>query len=175
MSASELIDIVDDNDRVIEQVTRAEMRAKRLRHRCVYIILLNSKGRIFVHRRTLTKDVYPGFWDATIGGVVGSGEGYDEGASREVAEEVGLDDLALTRLFSVSYEDETTRVAGVAYSCTSDRPLRLQADEIVEGRWATVDEVVELTRRERFCPDGLVVLNRFLGENRSAAAGSSGR
>lgn len=175
MSADELVDIVDDNDRVIDQVTRAQMRANRLRHRCVYIILLDSKGRIFVHRRTLTKDVYPGFWDATVGGVVASGEDYDEGASREVAEEVGLEDVALTRLFSVDYEDETTRVAGVVYSCTSGGPLRLQAEEIVEGRWVTVDEVIELAQRERFCPDGLVVLNRFLEENQPATAGRSAR
>jgi isopentenyldiphosphate isomerase len=173
VSASELVDIVDDNDQVIDIVTRAEMRAARLRHRCVYIILLDSNDRIFVHRRTLTKDVYPGFWDATIGGVVASGEGYDEGASREVAEEVGLSDVPLTRLFPFSYEDAKTRVAGMVYSCTSDQPLRLQAEEIVEGRWATADELVQLTKCERFCPDGLVVLNQFLREGRTAASRGS--
>lgn len=167
MSGGELVDIVDDNDRVIDRVTRAEMRAGRMRHRCVYIILLNSSGRIFLHRRTPTKDVYPGFWDATIGGVVASGENYDQGASREVAEEVGLRDVALTRLFPISYEDATTRVSGMVYSCKSDEPLTLQADEIEEGRWAALDEVAEMMKRERFCPDGIVVFDRFLREDRN--------
>jgi isopentenyldiphosphate isomerase len=164
VSREELVDIIDQDDRVVDRVTRAEMRAGRLLHRCVYIILLDTRGMIFVHRRTWTKDVYPGCWDATIGGVVGSGESYDRGAAREVEEEVGLRDVELKRLFPITYEDESTRVRGMVYSCTSDKALSLQIEEIEEGRFVALDEAVEMMKRERFCPDGLVVFDRFRRE-----------
>ncbi|MEN9507404.1 MAG: hypothetical protein RI958_3330, partial [Actinomycetota bacterium] len=36
-AGSELVDVVDDDDRVVGTVTRAEMRAGRLMHRAVFI------------------------------------------------------------------------------------------------------------------------------------------
>ena len=46
------------------------MRAQNLRHAATGIIVRDSYGRIYVHRRTPTKDVYPAHWDFTAGGVV---------------------------------------------------------------------------------------------------------
>jgi len=158
VSADELVDIVDENDRVVRCVTRAEMRQRRLRHRCVYILLFDSNKRLFVHKRTHSKDVYPGWWDVAVGGVVGAGEDYDSAASREVEEEVGLSGVQLDRLGPITYSDPRTQVMGMIYDCTSDSPLRLQEAEIVEGRWVDNDGLVELEEREHFCPDGLVAL-----------------
>ncbi len=161
MSAGELVDIVDENDCVTGSVTRSEMRRQRLLHRCVYILLFDSSGRMFVHRRTDTKDVYPGFWDVTVGGVVGAGEAYAVAARREVEEEVGLTNPRLTLLFPMSYEDHDTRVLGMVYECVSDQPLCLQVEEIAEGRWVRSDDLTALIERERICPDALAVLRSY--------------
>ena len=53
----ELVDIVDDDDRVVATVTRAEMRAGRLRHRCVFLVVRRSDGRVLVHQRSSAKDI----------------------------------------------------------------------------------------------------------------------
>jgi isopentenyldiphosphate isomerase len=162
LSAPELVDIVDGDDRVVGRATRSEMRHRQLLHRCVYILLFNSARQLFVHCRTNTKDIYPGFWDVAIGGVVLAGEGYDDAARREVEEEVGLARVELFRLFPVVYEDQRTRVRGMAYRCTSDQPLRLQIEELAEGRWVNRGELEELIEHESFCPDGLAVLGIYL-------------
>src|SRR5688572_11577423 len=112
MSADELVDIVDEHDRVVSQVMRAEMRRRNLRHRAVYIFVFNSAGKLFVHQRTDTKDVFPGCWDTTIGGVLQAGESYDGAAAREFAEELGVECPPLRRLFPLRYEDENNRVIG---------------------------------------------------------------
>ena len=70
----ELVDIVDDDDHVIATVTRREMRAGRLLHRSVGIAVMSSDDRLLIHRRSLDKDVWPGWWDIAAGGVVLSGE-----------------------------------------------------------------------------------------------------
>jgi 8-oxo-dGTP pyrophosphatase MutT (NUDIX family) len=63
---------------VIEVVARREVRARNLRHRCTYVLVLNPAGELYVHKRTDTKDVYPGFYDLVAGGVNASGESFDD-------------------------------------------------------------------------------------------------
>ncbi len=87
----ELVDVVDDDDRVTATVTRAQMRAENLQHRSVGIAVLGTDGRLLVHRRADDKDVWPGRWDLAAGGVVAAGEEYAAAAVRELREEVGID------------------------------------------------------------------------------------
>lgn len=161
MSADEIVDVVDEDDKLVRRASRAEIRRQRLRHRSVYILLFNTRGQIFIHRRTVTKDVYGGYWDVAVGGVVAAGETYDACAARELSEEVGVVDEDLSRLFAVRYEDDRNLVNGMVYVCTTDHALRLQAEEIDEGCWVDLDEVPILVQTHRFCPDGLSVLERY--------------
>lgn len=168
MSSDELVDIVDDADRVIDQATRHEVRRRNLRHRSVYVLVFNSAGQLFIHRRTPTKDVFPGQWDVAAGGVLNAGEDYDDGAKRELREELGVDGVPLRRLFALRYDDERNRVVGMAYSCTWDGPFHLQASEIVEGLWMDLDVLLDRTQRDPFCPDGLEVLRLYLAKLEAA-------
>ncbi len=88
LSADELLDIVDEHDQVVGQAPRAEAYAHRLRHRCVFVLARDAAGRVFVHRRTARKLVFPSLYDMFVGGVVGAGESYDEAALREAGEEL---------------------------------------------------------------------------------------
>ena len=163
MTASEeLVDVVDVDDRVVRRVSRAEMRRENLLHRAVYLLVCNGHGELFVHRRTPTKDVYPGYYDVTVGGVVGAGEDYDGAARRELAEEVGIVEATLTPLFAVRYEDASTKLIGRAYLARHDGPVTLQAEEIAWGAFVTLAEAERIARDERCCPDGLQVLRRYL-------------
>ena len=162
MTADELVDVVDELDRVVTQVPRSEVRRRNLCHRAVYILVFNSTGRLFVHQRTMSKDVFPGYWDVAVGGVLRAGEDYDRGAQRELHEELGLDAVQLRRMVPLRYEDATNSVLGVVYSCTSDQLLRLQASEIVRGEWLDLDAVLERTQHEPFCPDSLEALRLYL-------------
>ena len=73
-SAIEWVDVVDENNDVIGQATREQMRAENLRHRATYIVVHDGMGKILVQRRTEHKDYCPGLLDATAGGVVQQGE-----------------------------------------------------------------------------------------------------
>ena len=160
-SAGELVDVVDEDDRVIWQATRAEMRRRNLLHRAVYVIVLDGHDRVFVHRRTTTKDIHSGYWDVTIGGVVGAGEDYAAAAAREAAEEIGAAGVPLTPLFPLRYADASTRLVGRAYLARYDGPLVLQAEEIAAGAFVPRAEAERVMREERCCPDGAQVLRRY--------------
>jgi isopentenyldiphosphate isomerase len=160
-SANELVDVIDDNGRVIGTVRRAEMRGRRLRHRCVYLLVFNSRGELFIHLRTPTKDVFPSHWDVAVGGVLAAGESFDDGAEREGREELGVA-LALEPLFPFRYADERSAVDAMVYRTVHDGPFRLQPEEIVRGEFVSLDEALARATRHPCCPDGLEVLREYL-------------
>lgn len=159
-SGNELVDVIDDDGQTIGVVTRAEMRARRLPHRCTYILVFNSHGELFTHLRTATKDVFPSHWDVTIGGVLATGESFDDCARREAREELGID-VEPERLFPFRYEDASFIVHGMVFRVDHDGPFRLQSAEIVRGEFITLATVAERVPRAPFCPDGLAVLDEY--------------
>lgn len=93
-ASAESVVVVDDHNIILGAVPRGEMRAQALCHRATYIFVFNSLGQLYVQQRTQNKDIYPGFFDPATGGVVTEGESYDQAARRELAEELGICDVA---------------------------------------------------------------------------------
>jgi isopentenyldiphosphate isomerase len=159
-AGQELVDIIDDQGRIVGTTTRQDMRARQLPHRCVYILVFNSRGELFIHLRTSTKDVYPSHWDVAVGGVLAAGESFDAGAGREVLEELGIV-ADLEPLFPYRYADTATRVVAMAYHLIHDGPFRLQPEEVVRGEFVSLAEVDARVSANPFCPDGLAVLAEY--------------
>lgn len=153
----EWVDIVDEDNQVIAQATREEMRKKVLRHRACYIVVNNGEDRILVQRRTKTKDFYPGWLDACAGGVVQSGETVLEAARREAEEELGIADVPLAQHGTFYFESNDCCVWGTLFSCVSHGPFAMQSDEIADIDWLTVEEID--ARKDEFTPDSLHALS----------------
>ena len=155
---TELVDIVDDDDRVIATVTRAEMRAGRLQHRAVSIAVMGSDRRLLVHRRAADKDVWPNMWDMAAGGVVAAGESYEVAARRELAEELGIEVAQFHHLGEGRFVDESVALIGRGYLAVHDGPFTFADGEIAEVRWANADQLATLMATERFVPDNVELL-----------------
>ena len=162
MTHEEVVTIVDEKNNIIGSEPRSRMRTYGLPHRATYILVFNSDGELFVQKRTPDKDVYPGFYDVAAGGVVKAGETYEKSASRELYEELGVADVELNYLFDFYHEDVGNRVWGRAYWCVYDGVVRLQAEEVESGRFYSIEKILMLIERQRFTPDGLYVLQRYL-------------
>jgi len=160
----ELVDVIDDEGNTIATVTRKEVRERRLPHRCTYLLIFNQRGELFIHLRTASKDVYPSYWDVTVGGVLGPGESFDAGARREVSEELGIN-IEPEQLFPFRYADASSVVQAMVYRVVHDGPFRLQPEEIVRGEFVPVTEIAARTASGPFCPDGLAVLARWHGRD----------
>jgi len=161
-AGAEIVVIVDREDNVVGSAPRSEMRARRLPHRATYILVLPSEGRLLVQKRTATKDVYPGLFDPVAGGVVLAGETYEEGAARELEEEMGISGVPLRREFKFWFEDAAIRVWGCVFSCHWSGPVTLQGEEVEYAVAMTFDEIE--ARPEQFTPDGLFVVRRYREE-----------
>ncbi|MCA7012613.1 NUDIX hydrolase YfcD [Dickeya dadantii] len=162
-AGTEWVDIVDENNEVIAQSSRQQMRAQHLRHRATYIVVHDGMGKILVQRRTETKDFYPGWLDATAGGVVQSGENLLESARREAEEELGIAGVPFAEHGLFYYESDDCRVWGALFSCVMHGPFALQAEEIDEVSWLTPEEIT--ARCDEFTPDSLKALSLWLSRN----------
>ena len=163
MPAHEIVQIVDRDNRVTGALPRHQMRSQGLIHRACYILVFNGREELFVQKRTLIKDIYPGYWDVAAGGVVLAGEFYELSASRELAEELGVSGILLTPLFDHYFEDAGNRVWGRIFCCTHEGPFTLQPEEVESGLFITVPQVLQRSLREPFTPDGILILRRLFG------------
>ncbi|WP_310964605.1 NUDIX hydrolase [Nocardioides terrisoli] len=155
MSADEQVALVDAVGTVVGVADRAEVRARNLRHAATAVLVRDRAGRIYVHRRTDTKDWAAGHWDAAAGGVLRSGEDPMESARRELAEELGIAGVPLHPLGSHLYEDGTTRCFEHVFEAVWNGAVRHQPEEVAEGGWRTLAELAELLAdpERAFVPD----------------------
>ena len=156
----ELVDVVDEANEVVDAVSRRTLGADNLLHRCTYVFVLNQANELYVHRRTDTKDVYPGYFDVCAGGVNAAGETYEGCAVRELEEELGVSAIPTFR-FVHRYEGPSERVFGGVFDVVWNGPIVWQSSEVAWGAFTAFDEVDAMIEQERFCPDGLEVFERW--------------
>ena len=161
-SDAEQIAWVDEQDNLLGAIGRAELRDRGLIGRGTYILVFNSAGDLCVHRRTLSKAIYPGYWDVAAGGMVQAHESYAESAARELEEELGVSGVVLRAHEQFFFDQPGNRVWCAVFSAVWDGPLRLQPEEVLEARFIPVDEVMGETEHKPYCPDSLAALKRYL-------------
>ncbi|MET9605843.1 NUDIX domain-containing protein [Streptomyces sp. NPDC006512] len=163
-AADEVHDVVDRDDRVVGRAPRGEVYARGLIHRCVFVQATDARGRIFVHRRTASKLVFPSYYDMFVGGVLGAGEDYAGAALREAEEELGVRGLEQpVPLFKFLYEGPGGTWWSSVFEVRCELPVSPQVSEVDWHTWLTLGE---LERRVAdgewpWVPDGLAAYGRL--------------
>ena len=162
VSAGEKVTVVDEHNHVTGVVSRQQMRAEKLCHRATYVFVFDSGGKVYVQERTMTKDLYPGFYDPATGGVVAAGEEYDEAAYRELEEELGISGVSLTPHCHFYFHNDDCRVWGKVYSCQYDGELTLQAEEVAAVIREKPEHILSNRFHRSYTPDSLTALERLM-------------
>lgn len=134
----ELLDLVDESDRVIGTVRKHETeRDPTLIHREV-AILVHRGDQLLWQLRSAAKTVMPLTWDLACAGHVGAGDEPDAAAARELHEELGLE-LELLALERRLMRQPTETYFAYIYRAVLDVgvPLRLNADEVAAIEWCS--------------------------------------
>ncbi|HSH95401.1 MAG TPA: NUDIX domain-containing protein [Roseimicrobium sp.] len=162
--SEDIFDVVNERDEVVGRERRSIVHRDKLLHRAVHIFVFNSRGEIFLQKRSMSKDSSPGLWDSSSSGHVDSGEDYDQSAVRELKEEIGLVVNTIpTRLFKIDQCPETAQEFVWVYSCESDGPFQLHPGEIERGDWFSVDHVSRWTQEkpQDFAPAFVLIWKEF--------------
>ncbi|OHC12898.1 MAG: NUDIX hydrolase [Pseudomonadales bacterium GWC1_66_9] len=162
-SDAERVAWVDADDRPLGALPRAELRARGLIGRGTFILLFDGAGQLCVHRRTLSKAIYPGYWDVAAGGMVQAGEAYAASAARELEEELGIAGVELCEHGRFFFDQPDNRLWCAVFSAVSDAPLVLQPEEVLEARFIPPHAALNEALERPYCPDSLQALRRYLG------------
>ena len=150
---SERFQVVDENDQVVGEASRSEVHGNNLRHRAVHLFVFNRQGELFLQKRSRWKDRHPLLWDSSAAGHVEAGEDYDQTATRELAEELGVS-AKLTRVVKLPCSERTGWEFIWLYRGEHDGPFTLAPGEIEHGEFfptEIVDRWVD-ARPQEFAP-----------------------
>jgi 16S rRNA (adenine1518-N6/adenine1519-N6)-dimethyltransferase len=142
----EILDVVDENDRVIGHAKRGDIHRTGLRHRAVHIFLFNQQGELFVQQRGAGKDTYPLCYNSSASGHLDSGEDYDHGTAREVREELGITIPArlLKRSIRIAACADTGQEFVWLYRTQGDWHPVINRAELAAGKYRSRDEIQRL-------------------------------
>jgi len=125
---AELIDIVDEHDKVIGAAPRKGIHSTRLKHRAAHIFIIDGKSRIWIEKRAEHCDTYPGYHNSSAAGHVSQGESYEQAAKREVEEELGFKDITLRMLHKLQASEETSNEFVAFFVGQTDQKPTIHSD-----------------------------------------------
>ena len=134
-------------------VVRGERHDEGLYRMVVHAAIFNSEGRLLIQQRCTQKKTFPEKWDVTVGGGSLCGETSREAMQRELREELGLDiDFSELRpRLTVNFDDGFDDYYIIEKDLSLDS-LRLQTEEVMDVRWATLGEIFEMIDSGEFIP-----------------------
>ena len=165
---AELVEHVGLDGAVIGVVTRSRMRAEKLCHRAVFVVVISGDGCLLVHRRSAGKDIWPSWWDIAVGGVVAVGETYEDAARRELEEEIGISPGNCEFLCDGEYQDDSVHLVGRCFMVHSNGPFIFRDSEVEEARLVTPRQFALIRTEKQFLPDSLALILPHLSSFRDA-------
>lgn len=136
----ELLVVVDENDNILDYLPRKDVHKKKLLHRTISVVILNSKEEVVLQKRSMNADTYPGMLGNAVGGHVTKGKDYAETAKKEALEELSLK-VPLVFIKKTIVEDKIHRTMTAIYKIMSDGPFKKNSDEIDDIIAMPVDEL----------------------------------
>ena len=88
--ADELIDVINEKDKVIGQEWKSKCHKEGLLHRVGAVFIFNDKGQLLLQKRAAKKSLGKNLYDYSASGHIGLGEGYEIEARKELNEELGI-------------------------------------------------------------------------------------
>ncbi len=139
-SATESLDVVNEQDEVVETLPRGEIHERKLLHRAVHVFLTNKQGELYLQKRSHLKDTHPGKWDSSASGHVDPGESYQECAEREMWEEVWVRPKGeITQVARLEASDETDQEFIEVFLAEPKGKIRVHGKEVDCGRYFPLD------------------------------------
>lgn len=124
----EMLDVVDMTDSVVGETPRKGVHNTNNLHRSVHIFLVSLDGKIWLEKRGMNTDTYPGYYSSSAAGHVRKGESYMEGAVRESIEELGIEGLKFDERGKLNASQKTSNEFVTFFVAESDKIPREHED-----------------------------------------------
>ena len=139
--------LVDDHDKELGLETRENChKGNGKRHRA-FVVFLFKDGKMLLQRRSMKKQLWPGYWDVSVTSHVYKGETYEGAGVRRSLQELGTKVGRLKRVLDYTYfakfGDYAENEFCVLLVGDLSDPVRANPDEIMETRYVTTEELAK--------------------------------
>lgn len=157
----EFLDVIDEENNVLGKEPRSKVHRKGLKHRGVYVLIFNSKDKIFIQKRSEKKKIAPLKWDLSLGEHPKSEETIRKAAKRGAKEELNIELKNLKLIDRVNYYHNYGKLIDneLEFIFTSEfkGEIEFKDHEVCKGRWITVEKLNnEMDKNpDKFTPSAL--------------------
>lgn len=164
MDVKEVLIKVNNKDEIIGFFPRDYAHRNKILHRAVGVII--EKGNeLFVQKRSKNKDVFPGFYEASLSGHVSKGETYKTTALRELKEELGInvkkDRLIFLKKKLIKTKKDNHFMTFYLLEI-SNQKINIDNKEVAKGMFISKSRILQLIKKNKFTPwtiEGLKLLD----------------
>lgn len=150
----EWFDIVDVDGKVLGKAPRSLCHSRQdLLHPVVHLHILDSRDRLFLQKRSLSKQIQPGKWDTAVGGHVSSGEGIEAALKREAKEELGLENYKALPMARYVWKSDIESELVFMFLARCDAIPRIDPEEISEGKYWKISKIKEARGKDILTPN----------------------
>lgn len=154
MKKEEWLPIVNEKGEITGKAPRSLCHSgSKLLHPVVHLHITNQQHDIFLQKRSLKKDLLPGKWDTAVGGHIGLNEKVEDALKRETSEELGINCFKAHFLGSYIWESPREKELIFSFLCTDYDCIRIDNDEVDEGRFWNKKEIEQGIREETITPN----------------------
>jgi isopentenyldiphosphate isomerase len=165
--SDELLQLVDSSGLLAGSAPRSACHGNpELIQAVVHLYLFDGRGRLYLQKRSRSKDTCPGLWDSSVGGHLGAGESAAHALEREAREELGialgeLRDLEALPGYLTRTDWESEYV--FPFRAVFDGQPRPNPEEIEEGRFEPLTRIRRriAERPELFTPHFRIAFARL--------------
>ena len=149
----ELLEVVDDSNKVVRIASMDEVHVMQLPHRTVHVLLYNARG-LLVQKRAKQLRNSPEHWDLSCAEHVQPHESYEAAAYRGLKEELGIENVELKKVFDWQrFEQVPPHQVKKHISLTAlyagfyDGKFTVDRHEIAEAKFLPLEEIRGMLER----------------------------
>lgn len=101
------VEVVDILNRPFAKMNLAEVHRQSLKHRSVMVLVYDSKGKLYLQKRSTEKKYYPGRWDISASGHVYVKEAFKDAAYRVLETKLGIKHADIKEIAELKASSET--------------------------------------------------------------------
>lgn len=156
LKKEEWLPVVNEKGEVTGSAPRSICHnGSKLLHPVVHLHIVNAKNELFLQKRSMKKDLLPGMWDTAVGGHIGVNEKVEDALKRETFEELGVTDFDVKFIGSYLWESSREKELVFSFLCLRYNEIRIDHDEVDEGRFWSVSEIESNLSSSLFTPNFL--------------------
>ena len=160
----EYFPVIDPQGNVIRYEERSVCHnGCKLLHPVVHLHVFDEKGRLFLQKRSDSKDIQPGKWDTSVGGHIDYGENVEDALQRESSEELGIKLIDPQYLYHYIFESDIEKEFVFTYkTILHNLAITVDPGEISEGRFWEIKEIKDNIGKDIFTPNFELEFSRLL-------------